>query len=170
MFRLNFWRAVNLVTTLFNRLFFGIIFCLWSTLLSKKKFWFSSRSLSMSCIILFNGFYVCAKDVLVLFFSFPLVAVSLLFVKLQSSPVKAKFSSIFILLTSSIILNWILSFPFTVIYSFANKLVISLFAISKIKITILKIRFICFCSKLSRVVFIDTRTVYSQTDLITSIC
>ena len=54
-------------------------------------------------------------------------------------------------------LNYVVCF--TLIYALTNKLIIALFAISNIKITGLKIWFVCFGSKSSWSVFTNTGTV-----------
>ena len=130
----------------FLNVFFGIIFCLWSTLSPKKKFCLSSRSLSMSCITLFNRCCACVKDVLALFFICTCCCVIIFWQVLKFfCSVKVLFSIYLTLQVNNLKLNpigW-----FTLIYLLANKLVMSLLVITKFKITSLKIRFLCFCSQ-----------------------
>ena len=127
----------------------------------------------MSCLILFNGFCGCAKDCSSSFFFIFTCCCVIIFCQSTKffCSIKVLLSKRKVLLYHQISLLY-LSFYFKVnnlklnsivrfnlIHSFANKLVISLFVTSMIKMTSLKIRFICYFSKSSRTALINTRTV-----------
>ena len=135
----------------------GIIFSR-LTLLPKKNPCFSSRSLSMLSSKFFKGFWSCTKDCSSSLFlgSTCWCAIFHKITKLCCC-IKILLSISLTLQVNNLKLNFISCFA--LIYSFANKLVRSLFIINNIIITSLKISFICICPKSRRSALINARTI-----------